>query len=182
MSSHFSETVFTNSFVSNFSARTVKEEDRCVTTVCCLTFFLEKEREKLRERMFVGECVCLCEKKTPSRDRIRRKKRDQRDRRDVKRTAAARLTDIYAEREREQKKYLSFSPRFARFKFKKIKKKIPLARRERTNLLHHRRNLRALLERGLSRGSSGRWRFRHRERLESNRRHFFCVFCVFCVL
>ena len=73
--------------------------------------------------MVGGECVCLCEKKTPSRDRMRRKKRDQRDRRDLKRTAAARLTDIYAEREREQKKYLSFSPRFARFKFKKIKKK-----------------------------------------------------------
>jgi len=124
VSSHFSETVFTNSFVSNFSARTVKEEDRCVTTVCCLTFFLEKEREKLRERMFVGECVCLCEKKTPSRDRIRRKKRDQRDRRDVKRTAAARLTDIYAEREREQKKYLSFSPRF---QIQKDQKKISLA-------------------------------------------------------
>ena len=123
--------------------------------------------------------MCLCEKKTPSRDRMRRKKRDQRDRRDLKRTAAARLTDTcaYAEREREPgKKNLSFSPR-ARFKFKKIKKKFH-SRRERTNLLHHRRNLRASLERGLSRGSSGRWRFRHRERLESNRRHFSVFVCV----
>ena len=35
VSSHFSETVFTKSFVSIFSARPVTEEDRCVTTVCC---------------------------------------------------------------------------------------------------------------------------------------------------
>lgn len=128
--------------------------------------------------MVGGECVCLCEKKTPSRDRMRRKKRDQRDRRDLKRTAAARLTDIYAEREREQKKYLSFFPALCAFQIQKDQKKFH-SRRERTNLLHHRRNLRALLERGLSRGSSGRWRFRHRERLESNRRHFFCV-CFVC--
>ena len=118
-------------------------------------------------------------KKTPSRDRMRRKKRDQRDRRDLKRTAAARLTDIYAyaERERESKKISLIFPARA-FQIQKDQKKFH-SRRERTNLLHHRRNLRASLERGLSRGSSGRWRFRHRERLESNRRHFF-VFRV-CV-
>ena len=118
-------------------------------------------------------------KKTPSRDRTRRKKRDQRDRRDLKRTAAARLTDIYAyaERERESKKISLIFPARA-FQIQKDQKKFH-SRRERTNLLHHRRNLRASLERGLSRGSSGRWRFRHRERLESNRRHFF-VFRV-CV-
>lgn len=54
---------------------------------------------------------------------MRRKKRDQRDRRDLKRTAAARLTDIYAEREREQKKYLSFFPALCAFQIQKDQKK-----------------------------------------------------------
>ena len=61
-------------------------------------------------------------KKTPSRDQMRRKKRDQRDRRDLKRTAAARLTDIYAEREREQKISLIF-PALCAFQIQKDQKK-----------------------------------------------------------
>ena len=137
----------------------------------------------MRERgcsLVGGECVCLCEKKTPSRDRMRRKKRDQRDRRDLKRTGSARLTETYMhmQRGRESKKISLIFPARAVSNSKDQKKFH--SRRERTNLLHHRRNLRALLERGLSRGSSGRWRFRHRERLESNRRHSFCVLCL-CV-
>jgi len=91
-------------------------------------FFLEKEIERGCS-LVGGECVCLCEKKTPSRDRMRRKKRDQRDRRDLKRTAAARLTDMcaYAEREREPGKKISLIFPARAFQIQKDQKKNSLA-------------------------------------------------------